>query len=354
MARWLKDEGKGEPIAEPAHEVEKVEDLACFPNASDRPKAFLFPPSLAAREARSLLEKLPGDKPDHAEDWESTAVYRRGQLRKQVVGEFPKLPKPTARFGKVEIHDKRQTTPILLQPEPDLPLHALLLSGEGAPAKQKACVFLHPDGRAAAAKHPLAVALLDKKWLVVAPELRATGEAQPPNDLIHDAADHNSAEHGLWIGRPLLAQWLFDVLCVLDWMGIQPGLDRRSLTVAGVGSTSLIALCAAALFDDRVAGAVLADVPVSLITEQAYGKDMRMGLLAPGLLRWGDVPQLAALIAPRRLVIAGAVTPQGKKLKREALAEAFTLTGSIYKLFKAGKKLTLSEELRAEKVAEEL
>src|SRR5713226_8977529 len=65
MSRWLNIDGKGDPIPEPAHEIEKVEDLACFPDPSDRPKSFLFPPTLAAREARSLLEKLTANKPDH-------------------------------------------------------------------------------------------------------------------------------------------------------------------------------------------------------------------------------------------------------------------------------------------------
>jgi len=33
-------------------------------------------------------------------------------------------------------------------------------------------------------------------------------------------------------------------------------------------------------------------------------------VLAPGILKVGDIPHLAALIAPRRLVIAGGVSPQ--------------------------------------------
>ncbi|HEY1859358.1 MAG TPA: alpha/beta hydrolase family protein, partial [Gemmataceae bacterium] len=205
MTRWLKGEGKGEPIAEPDHEVEKVEDLSCFPDG-ERPKGFLFPPTLAAHEARGLLDNLTANKPDHVEDWESAAVYRRGQLRKEVFGDFPKLPRPVARMGKTETRDKVQTTPVLFQPEPDLALHALHLSRGAANGKQKACVLLHLDGKAAAIKHPLATALLAKDWAVIAPDLRATGESKPAGDLIHDAADHNSAEHGLWIGRPLLGQ----------------------------------------------------------------------------------------------------------------------------------------------------
>src|SRR5262249_8418811 len=42
MARWLKGEGEGKPIPEPAHEVEKPEDLACYPGGK-RPAGFVFP-----------------------------------------------------------------------------------------------------------------------------------------------------------------------------------------------------------------------------------------------------------------------------------------------------------------------
>jgi dienelactone hydrolase len=354
MTRWLKEEGKGDPIAEPGHEIEKVEDLACYPDPADRPKVFLFPPSLAARQAHGLLEKLTANKPDHAEDWESTAVYRRTQLRKQVFGDFPKLPKPVVQMGKTETRDKVRSTPMVFQPEADLPVHALLLNKAEVDGKQKACVLLHLDGRSEAVKHPLAAALLDKGYAVISPDLRATGESKPAGDLIHDAADHNSAEHGLWIGRPLLGQWVFDVLCILDWMGIQPGLNKRSFTVAGIGSAGLVALSAAALFDDRVTSAVLADAPVSLVTEHAYGKDIRMGILAPGLLLWGDVPQLAAIVAPRRLAVVGGVSSQGKRMKREALQESFAFTAAIYKLGKSAEKLSVSENEELSSILDEL
>jgi dienelactone hydrolase len=347
MTRWLKGEGKGEPIPEPAHEVVKVEDLSCFPNG-ERPKGFLFPPSLAAREARNLLDEVAANKPDHVEDWESAAVYRRGQLRKEVFGDFPKLPRPIARMAKTEMSDKWQTTTILFQPEPDLPLHAQLLNKGTAKGKQKACILLHLDGKSAAIQDPLAAALIDKDWAVIAPDLRATGESKPAGDLIHDAADHNSAEHALWVGRPLLGQWVFDVLCILDWMGSQPGFEPRSLTVAGIGAAGLVALTAAALFDDRVGNTVLVDTPISLVTDRAYGRDMRMGLLSAGFMRHGDVSDIAALVAPRRLIIGGGATPQGEKAKESALLDAFTSASRVYKLYNATDKFVLREEKKIE------
>jgi dienelactone hydrolase len=353
MTRWLKNEGAGKPILEPKHQVEKAEDLACFPN-KDRPKGFLFPPSLAAREGRAVLTRAHGVKPDHAEDWESTAVALRDKLRKQVFGDFPKAPRPNARPGKPEEDGAFRTTPLLLHPEPKMPLPVLLRFKTGPKGRVPACILLHLDGKDKALEHPLAAALVDRSWVVFAPDLRGTGETKPAHELARLAPDHNSAEHALWIGRPLLGQWVFDVSCLLNWMAIQPNYDKDRFAMVGIGQAGVIALCAGGLLDDRVASTAAVDTPVTYLTEEAYGKGTHMGLLAPGILRVGDIPHLAALAAPRRLIVSGGVTPQGKKLAEKEMLKAFAFTRGIYKLHKAEAKLHISGEVKAEEVAKTL
>jgi dienelactone hydrolase len=349
MTRWLKGEGDGRPIPEPAHQIEKEEDLACYPDGV-RPPGFLFPPSFAAREARALLAKAQRAKPSHTEEWEATAVYLRGQLRKEVFGDFPKAPRPAATLGKVISYGEVQTTPWVLTPEPGMPLPALLRVRPGA-GKTPACVLLHLDGKDEALKHPLAAALLEKGWAVLAPDLRGTGETRSDKDAIGGAPDHNSAEHALWLGRPLLGQWVFDVQCLLDWLAMQPSLDKRRLAVAGLGQAGLVALCAAGLLEDRVASAASVGALSTFVTETAYAPGTRMGLLAPGILRWADVPQLAALAAPRRLIVAEGVTPQGRKLPQKEFSEAFAFTRGVYQLYKMGAKLKMEADVPAAEVA---
>jgi pimeloyl-ACP methyl ester carboxylesterase len=351
MALWLRGEGSGKPIPEPKHTVEKAEDLAVFPD-DERPKGFLYLPSLAAREAGRLLAKFAELKADHPEDWESTAVYMKGQLRKQVFGAFPTAPKPAAKKGEPEKAGDVVTVPLVLTPEPDLPLPVLhRFKDSDNNDKVPACVLLHLDGKAAALKHPAAAALVAAGWAVSAPDLRATGDTKPGGDAVGKAPDHNSAEHALWVGRPLLGQWVFDVQCLLDWLAIQPGLMKQRFAVVGVGQAGLVAVCAAALLDDRVSAAAVVDAPASYVTDRPYPDGTHMGLLAPGLLRVGDVPQLAALSAPRRLVVAGGLSSQGKPLAEKALKEAYNFTTSVYKLHKAEAKLTVAATLKPEELA---
>src|SRR5262249_4459140 len=156
--------------------------------------------------------------------------------------------------------------------------------------RRPTCVVLHLDGKAAALKHPLPRTFASAGWLVAIPDLRATGDLKPPSDAIGKSVDHNSTEHALWIGRPLLGQWVFDVQCVLEWLAIQANRDANRTAAIGIGQAGLVALAAAALLPERVTSAAAIDAPVSFVTDHAYPDGTRMGLLVPGLLTAGDVP----------------------------------------------------------------
>ena len=132
---------------------------------------------------------------------------------------------------------------LTMNTEPGLAMPALVRYRAGAAGKVPACLLLHLDGKDAALKHPQAAALLDAGWVVIAPDLRGTGETQPKGEAIGGAADHHSAEHAVWLGRPLLGQWLIDVASLLTWMVGQPGYRKDRLAVMGLGQAGLVALC---------------------------------------------------------------------------------------------------------------
>src|SRR5262249_37401001 len=149
------------------------------------------------------------------------------RLRKEIFGDFPIPPKPDAKLGKPATKDGITTTPLVIFPERKMPVPALVRFKPGTNGQVPACLLLHLDGKIEALKHPLSANLLDRNFSLIAPDLRGTGETSPIHDAVADAVDHNSAEHALWIGRPMLGQWVFDVQCLLDWMALQPGLNKR-------------------------------------------------------------------------------------------------------------------------------
>jgi dienelactone hydrolase len=341
MTRWLKEEGDGKPILEPKHDLDTLEDLSCFAEGK-RPSPYVFPPTLAAADAARVLKPLRDRLPDHREAWEAIAL-QRGATLARVLGEFPKAPRTLSQPGDSKREDGVTTTPFLLASEPELalPFTARFRSARG---KMPACVLLHLDGRSAALKHPLAAAFVDQGFSVLAPDLRATGDSKPAGDAIGDAPDHNSAEHALWIGRPLLGQWVFDVQTLLDWIALQPGLQKDRVVVCGLGQAGLLALVAAVRLRERIAAVALSDAPVSMVTDQAYPAGTRMGLLAPGLLEAGDVPHLAAMVAPRPLLALGGYTLAGGKRTEAQLRDAFAFTAHVYRLLKVESRLRVSEK----------
>ena len=352
MTRWLKGEGDGKPIPEPKHEVEKVEDLACYEEGK-RPATFVFPCTFAGREAKRLLSAFDGHVRDHQEAWEATAVMLRAHLREEVFGGFPKSSAAGRTAHEAEVQNGVNSLPVTLTPEPGVEVSAVFRIKTGVKeAVPAAVVLLHPDGKAEALKHPLAAALIEKRCVVIAPELRATGEGKMENDAVHGTPDHTSSERAVWVGRPLLGQWVFDIHCLLDWMAKErEGLLTARFVVAGIGAAGVVALCAAANADERISAVAVIDAPATLVSEDPYGDGMRMALLAPRLFSVGDVPYLAALGAPRRLAIAGGVTPQGKKLGGKEIQEAYAFTREVYELYKVGERLSLLEEAKPEELA---
>src|SRR5207249_3678455 len=103
------------PIPEPGHEIEKPEDLACYPEGK-RPATFLFPPALAAQEARGQLAWHAGARLDHEEAWEAHALLAQGRLA-EALGPMPDPVKPEAQRGGSETSGKTVTTSYTIEVE---------------------------------------------------------------------------------------------------------------------------------------------------------------------------------------------------------------------------------------------
>jgi gluconolactonase len=153
--------------------------------------------------------------------------------------------------------------------------------------------------------------------------LRATGEFSHANERVGRAPDHNSGEWSLWLGRPLLGPWTLDVRQVVA--NVPLNLDEpgpQDIIVIGEGPAGLVALCAAAT-DPRITKVATVNTLASFVTDSPY-TNQRLGVLAPGILRdVGDVSHIAALCAPKRVVIAGGVNASGKVLTHDELITAY-------------------------------
>ena len=184
---------------------------------------------------------------------------------------------------------------IHFQPEPGLNLTARVEAGKspGAPL----AIVLDLEGARKAAASGLAEEVRRAGWELVTLDLRTTGTLAGPKDRAAGIVDHNPAQWGIWLGRPLLGQWALDVQRLLDTLErVDNGLPPQ-VAVIGEGPAGLVALAAGAV-DQRITKVAAVRTLASYRTDVPY-EGQRLGLMAPGILRHvGDVADLAALVAP--------------------------------------------------------
>ncbi|MFN7922262.1 MAG: acetylxylan esterase [Bryobacteraceae bacterium] len=108
-----------------------------------------------------------------------------------------------------------------------------------------------------------------------------------------------------FMGRPPVTQWSEDISKTVTWMLERN--PRAEVWVRGHGAFGKAVLYAAAL-DERIKGIAIT------LDSASYRQEAKSGLLhvyadVPRILSWGDTPQLAALVAPRKVEILGAGVP---------------------------------------------
>jgi cephalosporin-C deacetylase-like acetyl esterase len=344
MTLHLKGEGDGSPVPEPPITTEDPETLRCFPGES-RPDDWITLPRFAAAEARRLLADRP--TPALADAWLTT----RQRLKRSLTDTVFNDPKGPFDPSSDELERQGKTRRFRFVPERGLTLSARQEAGSEADAPL--AVLINLDGANKAASRTLAEEVRGAGWSLVTLDLRATGALAWPSDAVGQAPDHNSAEWSIWIGRPLLGQWAFDVRRLLDVIEHRDGKLPGRVVVIGEGPAGLVALAAGAL-DRRINAVAAVNSLASFVSDQPY-RGQRLGVFAPGILREvGDVAHLAALNAPKRVVIAGGVSGRGEALPIDQLRRTYEPAAQVSALMNAGEQFKLIAPARPAEVVESL
>jgi dienelactone hydrolase len=179
-------------------------------------------------------------------------------------------------------------------------------------------VYVTDTGRGGAVH---AVALSEAGASVLVPDLAGLGELTPDRRYRYALMRRPGPLYMQdFFGLALLLV-LGDSLCALRVVQIRQAvalLRRRvgvPVAVVGQGTESgFHALLAAALFPDSIAGAAALDPLRSLRDELRAARFPAPAVVAHGLLRVADTDTLAALIAPRPLLVIGGRTSPGRPL----------------------------------------
>jgi hypothetical protein len=112
--------------------------------------------------------------------------------------------------------------------------------------------------------------------------------------------------NSIQLGRTIDSMRVWDVLQAARWFGRE--MQDRPIATLGIGVSGILGLYAGVL-DERIGQVMLIDPPVS-----HHG-----GPIFLNVLRFTDLPEAAALLAPRRLTFFGQM-PEGFQVTRRLYA----------------------------------
>jgi hypothetical protein len=198
-----------------------------------------------------------------------------------------------------------------------------------APLSPRAAVIvLSPEGRRRRWEDEVTWQALARGGHVVAvADVRGTGALAPElgpgtsEYLRAHAPEHSFAWASLILGESLVAQQVADVLSLVDHLSHPSVAGGGPLVLAAEGELTIPALFAAAL--DRRVGLVYLDGGLVSYQSALDVEDpvVPVASILPGILARTDLPEVAAAIGPRRVILAGPVDGAGRPVPlSEALA----------------------------------
>ncbi|MBM4035743.1 MAG: hypothetical protein FJ291_28725 [Planctomycetes bacterium] len=324
LAKWLMDRGDGSPLPEPKVEPDdlKSKDLYCLKEGKLPDGARSYAELIRTEGERLIAAYPPVERALRARLWET-------------LGGRPAAPRAAAReLGRFDWQGHQvERLAIATEASPPLEVPALLIHPKQSAANAPAVIFLDDGGKSAARVSPVVRGLLEAGHAVLALEPRALGEGGVK--LNHCASD------AVLLGRPLLAQQAWDVLCAARWFKGRRDVGSESVAAAARGSVGLIALLAAALSDDLSAAAI-EGAPASLALAIEDPPSQPLWAYPANVLKAADVPQWLALCAPRPVLWADAVGSRKKPLAPDEAARLLAPALASYRAAGAAEKLSLS------------
>jgi hypothetical protein len=218
----------------------------------------------------------------------------------------------------------------------------------------KALIYLHPSGKRAGANAGGEIEWFVRKgFTVLAPDLIGTGEMGPGNsvgDVTIDSISYNLWYTAILIGRSITGIRAGDVVRLAQILrktqGIREvfGLARKDLTP--------VLLHAAAFNADitRIALIVPYSSYQSIVMNRFYDPKFVYSIV-PGALEAYDLPDLAASLAPRKLLIAG-VTNGNSNMDADDINKDLYIIKTAYGCKNAEQQLIITSDTTKSKFLE--
>jgi len=288
-------------------------------------------------------------RPDYPGGFQQWQLEARPELKKLIglnkIAETNGKHQPQVTLGSKENLEKYSRQKGFIETEPEIRIPFWLLAPKG---KGPFPLALLPHGhsstghdthagvfsdesqrrKALAQDRDVAVQAAERGFLAIAPATRGLAVDGVPDVFgRHDHRDCRSQlMHCLLAGRTAIGERVWDSQRIMDWALSLPEVDGRNVLMMGNSGGGMATLYTAAC-DERVSIAVPSCSFTTVTSDQGriFHCDCN---LVPGILEWGDLYDVAGLIAPRYLL---AVNGRKDKLHtRTAIESAARRAKDIY------------------------
>ena len=320
FGRWLKGIEDKDP--EPQIEIATPEELRCTSTGQ-------VSTSLGGESVFTLnqkrLERLkvnrrarPGELPHKVQE---LIHYEPPSASLQV--------RPYGTISRSGYHIEKLT----YESEPGITIPSLLFVPDGGDGKKAAVLMVSGDGKAASA--PEAEQLVTSGMVVLSIDARGFGETKVntvnSSEFGHYFGDFRDAMTALLIGKTMVGMRALDITRGVDLLSARQGIDRDKIYVYGKKGGSVPALYAAVL-DRRIRKVILEDMLSSYdsVVENKIHRQIFESVV-PGALKFYDLPDLVATLAPRVVSIVSGADPLGHELPANAVQIEYSRAVEAYR-----------------------
>ena len=313
FGRWLKGARDTDP--EPQIEMATPEELRC--TATGQVSTSLGGESVFTLNQKRLAQlkasrlTRPADLP--------------GKVREVIRYEPPSGPLQVTSYGAITRSGYR-IEKLIYESEPGIFIPSLLYVPDAGASKKAAVLMVSGDGKAASASE--AEQFAASGTVVLSIDMRGTGETRVDADVNSREFDHyfgdfNNIMTALLVGKTMAGMRALDISRGVDVLTSRREVDPNQVYGYGKDEGALPLLYATVL-DGRIRRVMLDGMLISYesVVNSRVNRRILEGV-APGMLKYYDLQDLVAAMAPRDVWIVNGTDPMGHELPASEVTKEY-------------------------------
>ncbi|MFH0797267.1 MAG: alpha/beta hydrolase family protein [Candidatus Omnitrophota bacterium] len=349
FAHFLMERDTASPIPEqplsPIQDVKKAQLTLQFWPDGNRPADLLGPTAYTQKETSALVAKLP-KPPANPEDAQRLGAKLKDDINNLLGVRAFQGDAKFSREGEITLDAGVVASKYAVEAEPGAITHILVFRpSPGIPPNGRLYVLLHPQGVIATANSVERMQLTNKGYWVVCADLRGMGSWSAIHESYVGLRERALCMGALKLGETVAGWWMNDLLAVVSIASKITG-TAVDVTVRGERETGLVAILAASQ-SQSIKTVEVNGLLASYYSANGYGEPYEYGKptptrtgygsmvpCIPNILKYADIPQLAALVCPRPLTITEPMWASGEMVSGSGLdlSGVFAWTRRFYEV----------------------